>query len=424
MSKANNYNTYTNVTYSNVVGLNKYCNIELLTAVGIPAANISWVHCISLQTDTSFLQPGNFVVLNGLTPKDIPDIYAFILQMKSYSLSGILLSMYKFSLSESERTLLSQAGNAVRLPVLFSHNLLKAVDFCKDICQHIVHREQFCNIQEQIIYALLTQPSFDKQAIINMLFQLGYSNQASYVTAVFRVHSQNGHSLGTTAELSMLQDFYVSVCSFLTGCFTCGSFFNNYLVMILPESYMGTPLKDILMNLISKTVNKNSRHIIRGGCGSRWSNIDGFRKSFDIAIRLSRLPHRYSFLDVEDQIIFRVLCQFDNANELFAIYLHLFGPLLDYDKENHYDLMKCLKAYLENNQNLQASANQLYLHVNTYRNRIAKVEELLGCDFRSDRWCLFRYYFGFFVEDYLFANTNLLANYSSHSYLSQHPYTR
>lgn len=54
-----------------------------------------------------------------------------------------------------------------------------------------------------------------------------------------------------------------------------------------------------------------------------------------------------------------------------------FGPLL---LPEHAELMQTLLVYLKNDKNLTQSADALYIHVNTMKNRIHKIEELLSCD--------------------------------------------
>ena len=45
------------------------------------------------------------------------------------------------------------------------------------------------------------------------------------------------------------------------------------------------------------------------------------------------------------------------------------------------DLLETLKAYLENNLNYSTTAAKLFVHINTVRKRIEKVEEALGMNF-------------------------------------------
>ncbi|WP_231646200.1 PucR family transcriptional regulator [Mycolicibacterium mengxianglii] len=56
----------------------------------------------------------------------------------------------------------------------------------------------------------------------------------------------------------------------------------------------------------------------------------------------------------------------------------LLVPLVDHDKMNNTHLMTSLQAFLSPDNDISTAAAQLYVHVNTLRNRLAKITELTG----------------------------------------------
>ena len=56
------------------------------------------------------------------------------------------------------------------------------------------------------------------------------------------------------------------------------------------------------------------------------------------------------------------------------------GPLLVRDRERNDHLVASLHAYLEADRNVARAAAGLYVHPNTLRNKLRRVEELLGVD--------------------------------------------
>jgi hypothetical protein len=61
----------------------------------------------------------------------------------------------------------------------------------------------------------------------------------------------------------------------------------------------------------------------------------------------------------------------------------LLGPLAAYDEQHHADLVPTLRAFLDCNGSWSACATKLYVHVNTVRYRIGRIEELTGRDLSS-----------------------------------------
>ncbi|MFL6183780.1 MAG: PucR family transcriptional regulator, partial [Actinomycetes bacterium] len=65
---------------------------------------------------------------------------------------------------------------------------------------------------------------------------------------------------------------------------------------------------------------------------------------------------------------------------LEAISRGLLGPLVDYDRRQHGDLVASLRAFLEHNGNWEAAARALGVHRHTLRYRVRRVAELTGRD--------------------------------------------
>jgi DNA-binding PucR family transcriptional regulator len=54
------------------------------------------------------------------------------------------------------------------------------------------------------------------------------------------------------------------------------------------------------------------------------------------------------------------------------------GALISHDRKRGSDLAATLLAYFDNNQNAKTTAQRLDIHVNTVRQRLATVEDLIG----------------------------------------------
>lgn len=59
------------------------------------------------------------------------------------------------------------------------------------------------------------------------------------------------------------------------------------------------------------------------------------------------------------------------------------GPLVDADGQRGTDFVETLRTYLSHDRHLPAAAAALHVHYNTVRNRIARIESLLGVDMRN-----------------------------------------
>jgi DNA-binding PucR family transcriptional regulator len=61
----------------------------------------------------------------------------------------------------------------------------------------------------------------------------------------------------------------------------------------------------------------------------------------------------------------------------------LLGPLLEYDEQHRAELLPTLREFLDCSGSWNACAAKMYVHVNTVRYRIRRIEELTGRDLSS-----------------------------------------
>lgn len=54
------------------------------------------------------------------------------------------------------------------------------------------------------------------------------------------------------------------------------------------------------------------------------------------------------------------------------------GKLLAYDRQHHKELLPTLRCFFDANLDAREAARRMYVHINTLRYRLKKVEELTG----------------------------------------------
>ena len=61
----------------------------------------------------------------------------------------------------------------------------------------------------------------------------------------------------------------------------------------------------------------------------------------------------------------------------------LLGPVISYDSVRGTELVATLEAFLDEGCNLQATADRLFVHVNTLKYRLSRVERLVGINLQD-----------------------------------------
>gem|GEM_PF-400213 len=89
--------------------------------------------------------------------------------------------------------------------------------------------------------------------------------------------------------------------------------------------------------------------------------------------------------------IYGLLFSIKNKTILENYYLNVLGPIAENDnknKEKDRSLLQILETYLNENCNITVTAEKLFLHRNTLKYRIKKIEELINCDLHNFDDCM------------------------------------
>jgi purine catabolism regulator len=101
------------------------------------------------------------------------------------------------------------------------------------------------------------------------------------------------------------------------------------------------------------------------------------REACHVLRRRSRGPQVATFADVSTH---RMLLGLHDRGVLRRFADDILGPLRAHDEQNGTELERTLRTFLGNDGHWSTTAAELYIHVNTLRNRIARITDLTGRD--------------------------------------------
>jgi DNA-binding PucR family transcriptional regulator len=96
------------------------------------------------------------------------------------------------------------------------------------------------------------------------------------------------------------------------------------------------------------------------------------------AMNLAADAQSTTVIDMADVTIDHLLLQLDDPQRLRAFARTVLGPVLEYDRTRHTELIHTARVHLEHSLDRRATANALHLHPNTVAQRIRRLEELTG----------------------------------------------
>lgn len=123
------------------------------------------------------------------------------------------------------------------------------------------------------------------------------------------------------------------------------------------------------------------------GIGKRYEKVTMLYRSYQqakVALELGKVVERKTRLAFFDELGAVRLFYNQSEQDLDEFFQEVIGVLEHYDQENHGSLLKTLWYYLRVNRDTNKAAEKLFIHVNTLRYRLKKVEELLNSSLENE----------------------------------------
>ncbi|MBM7854108.1 hypothetical protein JOC37_000480 [Desulfohalotomaculum tongense] len=158
---------------------------------------------------------------------------------------------------------------------------------------------------------------------------------------------------------------------------------NGMIILIYPGEVEGNKLIPDDIYQLQKNINEKFGLTFSIGVGQPYSLINEIHKSYQeakTAVAISRILGEQNFVTHFLELgIFRLLYKLD-MYILKDFYFDTLGKIIEYDKNNNGALLITLETLFDSNIDWKKTADKLFIHVNTLRYRIKKIEELLKID--------------------------------------------
>lgn len=137
-------------------------------------------------------------------------------------------------------------------------------------------------------------------------------------------------------------------------------------------------LTDFIQYMLKQTKDTSLKGRVACGIGQVYNNPVNLYRSYQeakVAFELGLLL-KNEFQFFHDLGLERILYKHD-LQDLKEFYQHIVGDLVKYDEDNQSELMETLEAFANHQFDLKQTSEAIFLHRNTLRYRIKKIEEIL-----------------------------------------------
>lgn len=151
-------------------------------------------------------------------------------------------------------------------------------------------------------------------------------------------------------------------------------------------------LKNTVEKIQKRICQKNKNLKVRAGVGKEVEGVlklsDSFKEARDSLefINIFEKPNAeqsHHIVFFSDMGIFKLLCKADNPEELYEYIPESLQKLLYYKKQQRQELILTLNTYLDRNQNLTKTAQELFIHYKTAAYRIDRIVKITGIDMNN-----------------------------------------
>jgi sugar diacid utilization regulator len=242
-------------------------------------------------------------------------------------------------------------------------------------------------LKDELFEGLLSGRPHDEQVARERAMRLGYSPDVVYrVLVVVVVHSAGVDADDSRPELlaqrRRLLENLAELCSRRSPD-AFATLRDDDLVVLMPEADDARELGHTAVRHAS-ALGPDWRVTvgIGGQCRTASAIADSYaqaRRALDVSQRFYPAGHG-DVVSFEDLGLYRLLFHVGDPEELRGFTEQVLGTLLEYDRRHNADFVRTLAAYLDHNGNLQATARELNLHVNSVAYRMQRIQAIAALD--------------------------------------------
>ncbi|MEW5920924.1 MAG: GAF domain-containing protein [Bacillota bacterium] len=152
----------------------------------------------------------------------------------------------------------------------------------------------------------------------------------------------------------------------------------------IPAHELKEQIKNFSFALFSSVGHYLSHDDLNAGVGKNASSIRELRESYEEALQCLQVMKIFGtggqvvFLD--DLGLFSLFLPLHDKKKLISFAVRYIEPIFAYDEEHGMNLLPTLRSFLEHNCNYQETVSALFIHANTLRYRLKRIQELTGID--------------------------------------------
>lgn len=369
---------------SDLFSLTSFCDVTLCAGQDGLHRKITWPFVCVTPTISQWLHGGEllFVTGHGLP---VNDAYLLELTMEciAKNLSGIIFLLHPDHIPEIPDTV-RRIADEKSFPLFQMPWDVKLVDATREIIQLIQSENNYKERTRFFLESVLFSENYDIDSLLQFY---DITLHEHYCIAIIQADEKT-FSKTTEACFHQINYFirHQKLDTKTTNILIC-SYANQLILLITAKEHLDS-LRMVAENAFQHMKKLFAKHPITLAFSSSKQDISEIKAAYRevqlcFAYKNFAAPLRECIIRYENLGIYRILLELKKNSSIVDYCYKNIASLIEYDEKHSANLLKTLKSYFINNNNLTKTAADLYIHKNTLSYRLSLIKSLLGTDFSN-----------------------------------------
>lgn len=381
------------LTCSKILDLPYANQLKLIAGIKASSNIIRWVHYLEDPAYVKWLKGGELIIISGsVIQDDTGKLIRLIDSLYDYHVAGIIINLSTY-IREIPPAVIREA-DALELPLFEMAAQIRIVDISQSICYALFQSQQLeaqnANAIREIIYGQrLTERRMEH------LRSIGIVNGRGYRMIAIRARFLSEQELDSIEQeinptklyeekdsQSFIESLEIKIHSAYKDYFHQIFYMpDDELLLLLLEDTDYVSIRRKLDELYSSLM-KEAKRELTILIGSHFDQIRDIKTCYEISRNLLLSSEEEGIIDNSDHILAKLLQHYPDQEELLQSIAYRLGSLLE---EEQAELFETLCGFFDCNRNIKKTAEQMYVHVNTIRYRLSKIESMLDCSLEDSK---------------------------------------
>lgn len=355
-------------------------SMEIIAGTNGLDNNVRWIYfwdTVAIEDCIKWIESNELIIITGSSlASNLAQLPNYFDDLVSKHIAGIIVNVGPFIQKVPDSV--CEAANRLNIPIFTLPWEVPLIKATREICNAIIVEEQKSISRANLFKTLLFDKNITEDELSSILLDNSMTSQLELHVGVLRIQANKQDE--STNEFRL----YQKVCVFFDNNHLNikSTIYDNNVIFFVRDRFIDNgQFVQTLKDMKSEVFANASDISCFIGVGETCLQPFDYRNSYEHADKICDTCIRTGDQEIAyyNNPSITGLLTFANDN----VYLENFfnkhlSPIIKYDATHNSSLLETLLVFVENDLSFVETANKLFIHKNTLRYRIEKVEELLG----------------------------------------------